>query len=116
MDHLPPVDRHAEDADVAACNLADALTTAPWTPGAAEDAAHAIETLVGALAGLGPGAAAILAPVLSATAALSTHLADDTPPDDVQEPVPLPVGLQRQRRGLGPRGRLLRAVGDDTKA
>ncbi|MDX2695942.1 hypothetical protein [Streptomyces ipomoeae] len=116
MDHLPPVDRHAEEADVAACNLADALATAPWTPGAAEDATHAIETLTTALAGLGPEAAAILAPVLSATTALTAHLADDPAPGGVQEPVALPVGRQQQRRGLGPRGRLLRAVGDDTEA
>ncbi|MGW1675668.1 hypothetical protein [Streptomyces sp. NPDC002324] len=116
MDHLPPVDRHAEEADVAACELADALTTAPWTAGAAEDAAHAIETLAGALAGLGPEAAAILAPVLSATAALTAHLADGTAPGDVPEPVPLPLGRQALRRGLGPRGRLLRAAGDDTTA
>ena len=107
-----PVERYAEVADVAACELADALEASGWTPGATEDAVHAIDTLTAALALLGPEVADLLAPVRPAMAALTAHLA---PPGERSSPSAsgsLPVPPPR-RRGLGPRGRLT-AVRDDT--
>ncbi|MFI6341190.1 hypothetical protein [Streptomyces sp. NPDC050535] len=104
MDHLPlrsPVDRHSETVDVAACHLADALTTSGRTPGAAEDPVHVIETLADALALLGPEAAAILAPMLRATAALNSHLSPSGEPSPaVPADVFFPSAPQQRRRGL----------------
>ncbi|GGQ33734.1 hypothetical protein [Streptomyces roseolilacinus] len=61
----------AEEAVVAACALADAVSPGGWSAGAVEDVASALEVLAGALARLGPEYAEILAVVPVAAAAVA---------------------------------------------
>lgn len=60
----------AEQAVVAACELADAAGRTQWSVGAVEDVAAALEVLAGALSRLDPECAEILAVVPAAAAAV----------------------------------------------
>jgi hypothetical protein len=94
----PGIEKFADDAAEAACNLADVATPDAWSTGAVEDAVEAIDTLAEALAQIHPDAARILAAIPAATAELRRHLAADAP-----EPAKgaRPPERRGRRRGLG---------------
>ncbi|MFF3843450.1 hypothetical protein [Streptomyces sp. NPDC001930] len=103
---LPGVEEHADRAAESACLLADVVSAGGWSEVAADDALTAIETLAGALGGIGPELQDVLAAVTAAASTARRRLG--LPVDTVPEPVaagavPAPRASRRpRRRGLGP--------------
>ncbi|MFB8314665.1 hypothetical protein ACFC5T_40105 [Streptomyces sp. NPDC055961] len=109
------VEEHADQAAESACLLADVVSTAGWSTAAADDALTAIETLAGALGGIGPEVREALVAVTAATSTARRRLG--LPVEVEPEPaagataVPSPGGRRPRRRGLGPGYQGIRAAG-----
>ncbi|MFI2740952.1 hypothetical protein [Streptomyces sp. NPDC018711] len=101
----PGIEEHADEADDAACRLADIAVPGGWSETAVDDTLVAIDTLAAALAQLDRE----VAEVLAATATARRHLGlpvdaeAETAPSTTTPAVPGPrTGRQPRRRGLGP--------------
>ncbi|MEO3978110.1 hypothetical protein [Streptomyces sp. CAU 1734] len=108
----PGVEQGAEPAVVSACHLADAVSPAAWSTGAAEDALDAIDVLATVLSGFSPEIAEALAAVAVATTAARRHLelpTETDPASDVAGGSAVPVPRTGQQTGPGaPRFRPIR--------
>ncbi|ALO13641.1 hypothetical protein AQF52_8060 [Streptomyces venezuelae] len=107
------VEEHADQAAESACLLADVVGTAGWSATAADDALTAIETLAGALDGIGPEVREVLVAVTAATSTARQRLGLPVEVEPVAgvTVVPAPGGRRPRRRGLGPGYQGIRAAG-----
>ncbi|MFE0777095.1 hypothetical protein [Streptomyces sp. NPDC058861] len=105
----PGIEERADRAAEAACELADAAAGHGWSATAADDALVAVDTLVEALAQIGPEVGEALAAVTAATIAARRRLG--LPADAGAQAVPAArasgvsrprAGGRSRRRGLGP--------------